>query len=110
MSPHGPGETAAVYVAAHQLFADRLAEVAALFISFPRVQATSISITPNGRVEITAEGIAGVLRDWGRAIPEHKTSTALVSTTYGADEADVIEAAHIRVTVRRPLAKPGGVG
>ena len=110
-APHGPGETAVVYAAAHQLFADRLAEVAALFISFPRVQATSISITPQGRIEITAEGMHGVLRDWGRAMPSHRTGTALVSTTYGADKADVIETDHIRVVVRRPAAwgpQPGG--
>ena len=109
MSPHGPGETANTYAAAHQLFADRLAEVAALFLTFPKVQATSIVITPQGRIEITAEGIHGVLRDWSHAIPEHRTKTALVPTWYGADEADVIEAVHIRVTVRRPLVGPGGV-
>mgnify|MGYP001580244575 CR=1 FL=1 len=109
MSPHGPGETANTYATAHALFADRLAEVAALFISFPRVQATSISITPQGRIEITAEGVHGVLRDWVHAVPMHRTSTALVSTTYGADEADVIETDHIKIVVRRPLAKPGGV-
>lgn len=35
-------------------------------------------------------------------------TTALVVASYGADEADVLEGDHIRVTVRRPLA-PGGV-
>jgi hypothetical protein len=105
----GPGETAGVYAAAHSLFADRLAEVAALFLTFPKVQATSIVITPQGRIEITAEGIHGVLRDWSHAVPEHKLRTALVATAYGADEADVIESEHIRVTVRRPLVGPGGV-
>ena len=110
MSPQGgPGETGNVYAAAHQLFVDRLAEVAALFIQFPRVQATSIQIHPNGRVEITAEGIHGVLRDWVHAVPEHRLRTALVATQYGADEADVLETDHIRVTVRRPLVGPGGV-
>jgi hypothetical protein len=50
----------------------------------------------------------GVLRDWSHAIPDHRTTTALVSTMYGADEADVLEADHIRVTVRRPLHATGG--
>ena len=109
MSPHGPGETARTYEAMHELFADRLAEVAALFLAFPKVQATSIQITPQGRIEITAEGIHGVLRDWSHAIPQHQTRTQLVATSYGADEADVIETDHIRVVVRRPLVGPGGV-
>lgn len=107
MTPQGVGETGAVYIAMHQLFADRLAEVAGLFMKYPKVQATSIAITPQGRIEITAEGVHDVLRDWSHAVPDHKTSTALVSTAYGADEADVLTADHIRVVVRRPLA--GGV-
>jgi len=108
-TPGGRGETANTYALAHQLFADRLAEVAALFLAYPKVQATSIVITPQGRIEITAEGMAGVLRDWSHAVPEHVTKTALVPTAYGADEADVIEADHLRVTVRRPLIGPGSV-
>jgi hypothetical protein len=102
------GETASTYAVAHDLFAERLSEVAALFIRYPMVQATSVEIR-NGRIEIVAEGMAGVLMNWSRAIPEHRTRTALVSTMYGADEADVLEADHIRVTVRRPLVGPGGV-
>jgi hypothetical protein len=108
-APHGMGETATTYHLAHQLFADRLAEVAAIFIAYPRVQATSIQITPQGRIEITAEGVAGVLRDWAHAVPEHKMRTALVATAYGADEADVLETDHLKVVVRRPLVGPGGV-
>lgn len=103
----GRGETANTYAAAHQLFADRLAEVAALFIQYPLVQATSVEIK-NGRIEIVAEGVAGVLKQWAHAIPDHKTRTSLVATMYGADEADVLENDHIRVVVRRPMA-PGGV-
>ena len=106
--PDGPGQTASVYAAAHDLFADRLSELAALFIRYPGVQATSVTIK-NGRVEIVAEGIHGVLKDWSRAIPDHRTTTSLVSTMYGADEADVLLSDHIQVTVRRPLAGPGGV-
>ena len=105
----GRGSTANTYASAHALFADRLAEVAAIFIAYPRVQATSIAISPQGRIEITAEGVAGVLRDWAHAIPSHRTSTALVSTAYGADEADVLETDHLKVVVRRPLVGPGGV-
>lgn len=95
-------------VAAHDIFAARLSEVAALFIRFPRVQATSVEIH-NGRIEITADGVAGVLRDWAHAIPAHTMRSSLVPASYGCDEADVIEAEHIRITVRRPLIGPGGV-
>ena len=109
MNPQGErGPTANVYYASHQLFAERLAEVAALFIQFPNVQATSVEIR-NGRIEITADGVAGVLKSWAHAVPEHRLSTSLVATMYGADEADVLEGDHIKVTVRRPLVGPGGV-
>lgn len=107
-APHGMGETAGTYAAVHQLFADRLAEVTALFMKFPKVQATSIVISPQGRIEITAEGMAGVLRDWVHAVPDHRTSTALVPAAWGASEADVIETDHLKVVVRRPLVGPGG--
>ncbi|MFI6681920.1 hypothetical protein [Kribbella sp. NPDC050470] len=109
MSPQGGrGETANVYYASHELFAERLAEAAALFIQFPKVQATSLEIR-NGRIEIQAEGVAGVLKSWAHAVPDHKLRESLVPTSYGADEADVIESDHIRVVVRRPLVGPGGV-
>lgn len=107
-TPHGMGETAATYHTAHDLFAERLSEVAALFIRYPLVQATSVEIR-NGRIEIVAEGVAGVLKEWARAVPEHQLRTALVAASYGADEADVLETDHLRVTVRRPFAGPGGV-
>lgn len=108
-APHGMGETAGTYLAAHEMFAERLSELAALFIAYPRVQATSVQITPQGRIEITAEGVAGVLRDWSHAVPEHRSHTALVPASWGATEADVIEGDHIKVIVRRPLVGPGGV-
>lgn len=107
-APGGRGETAEAYFAAHQIFAERLGEIAALFIAYPSVQATSVEIR-NGRIEVVAEGVAGVLRSWAHAVPEHRTYTALVPASWGASEADVIESDHIRVTVRRPLVGPGGV-
>ena len=109
MSPHGPGETAGTYAALHELFANRLAEVTTLFLQFPKVQATSIVITPSGRIDITAEGIHGVLKDWAHALPEHTPRPGFVATHYGSTEADVLEQGHIRVTVKRPLVGPGGV-
>lgn len=104
----GPGETGNVYLAAHQLFAERLAEVAALFIQYPLVQATSVEIH-NGRIEIVADGVAGVLMNWARAIPNHVVLSDLAVASYGSRKADVIEGEHIRVTVRRPHAAPGQV-
>lgn len=62
-----------------------------------------------GRVEIAVVGERGTLKSWCRAIPQHSMRTALVPTMYGAAEADVIEADHLRITVRRPLVGPGGV-
>ena len=95
--PYGPGESGAVY---------RLCQ---LFKSNPALHYRSIIIHENGAVEVHADGAHGVLRDWSRAVPDHRTRTALVATSYGCDEADVIEGDHIVVTVRRPLVGPGGV-
>jgi hypothetical protein len=91
------GETAGVY------------KLCALFKENPSLHYQSIKITPNGCIEIAVEGAAGALRDWSRAVPQHTPTTALVSTSYGLDEADVLEGDHIRVTVRRPLGMAGGL-
>ena len=97
MAPHGLGESAAVY---------RLCQ---LFKSHPELNFEDIVIHKDGRVEVKAVESHGVLMRWSRAVPDHRTRTALVPTMYGCDEADVIEGDQIVVTVRRPLAGPGGV-
>lgn len=97
IAPHGMGDTASVY---------RLCQ---LFKRNPELTYEDINIRSSGRIEIRAEGTHGVLMCWSRAMPDHVHTTALVPTQYGLDEADVIEAAGIVVTVRRPLVGPGGV-
>jgi len=93
------GNTALVYKAVGTL--------CGIFKDHPDLAAQSITISHNGSVEVSCMGTAGVLMRWSRAIPEHAHTTALVPTQYGLDEADVLEADHLRVTVRRPLL--GGV-
>lgn len=98
MTPQGlPGETAGVYM------------LCALFKSHPELHYDKLTIEANGRIEVSATGERGVLMQWCRAVPAHTRRTALVPATWGASEADVIEAAGIVVTVRRPLVGPGGV-
>lgn len=94
-APHGLGESAGVY---------RLCE---LFKSNPSLHYRSITIHESGAIQIACDGTTGQLMNWSRAVPEHTHTTALVPTQYGLDEADVIEAAGITVTIRRPLI-PGG--
>lgn len=79
-----------------------------LFSSHPELNFEEIHIH-HGRVEVEVVGEHGALKSWCRAVPSHSMRTALVPTMYGADEADVIEADHLRITVRRPLVGPGGV-
>ena len=94
-APHGMGETASVM---------RLCQ---LFKANPSLHYHSIVISETGLIDIAVGGASGVLRDWSRAMPTHVHTTALVPTQYGLDEADVIEAAGIVVTIRRPLTGPG---
>lgn len=96
-APHGLGETAGVYKLC-QLFKDN-----------PALHYRSITIHETGAIQIACDGTTGTLMNWSRAIPQHAHRTALVPTQYGLDEADVIEAAGIVVTIRRPLVGPGGV-
>jgi hypothetical protein len=95
-SPHGMTEDGAVY----KLFR--------IFHDHPELTYKTIEITDE-RVMIAAVGTHGVLMNWSRALPDHRTHTCLVPTSYGCDEADVLEAPGIRVTIRRPLVGPGGV-
>lgn len=99
MSPHGLGETAALYAAVGSL--------CELFKDHPGLHAKSILIHESGAVEVAVVGANGELKSWARSLPEHRLTTGLVATAYGADEADVIEAGRIKVTVRRP---PGFAG
>lgn len=79
-----------------------------LFKENPALHYSSIFISETGRIEIAASGTHGVLMNWARAIPAHAHRTSLVPTQYGLDEADVIEAPGIVVTIRRPLVGPRG--
>jgi hypothetical protein len=92
-----PGESGAVYM------------LCRLFKSNPGLAYNKITILENGRVDISCTGERGTLRDWCRAVPLHTMHTALVPATWGATEADVIEAVGITVTIRRPMVGPGGV-
>lgn len=87
----GLGETATIY------------RLCSLFRDHPNLRYSTINIRESGRIDIAAEETHGVLMGWSRAMPDHVHTTALVPTQYGLDEADVIEAAGIVVTVRRPL-------
>ena len=87
---------------------DAVGTLCAIFKTNPDLHAKSIVIHENGSMEVAVLGANGALKSWAHAIPDHRTGTALVSTMYGADEADVIEAEHIKVTVRRPLTPLGG--
>jgi len=78
-----------------------------LFKSHPGLHPRSIIIHESGRIEISAEGSHGVLKEWARALPDHRPHTGLVATFYGSTEADVLEQDAITVTVKRPLF--GGV-
>lgn len=96
-APGVRGETASIY------------RLCTLFKANPGLRYSTINIRESGRIDIAAEETHGVLMGWSRAMPDHVHTTALVPTQYGLDEADVIEAAGIVVTVRRPLVGPGGV-
>ena len=100
-APGGLGGTALIYQAVGTL--------CGIFREHPGLVAQSITIDHNGTVDVACMGTAGVLMHWARAVPEHLHTTALVPTQYGLDEADVLEADHLRITIRRPLVGPGGV-
>lgn len=94
-APGVRGSTAGVYM------------LCELFKSHPELNYDKLTIESNGRIEVAATGERGVLMNWCRSVPDHHRRTALVPATWGASEADVIEAAGIVVTIRRPLV-PGG--
>ncbi|HEY9367021.1 hypothetical protein, partial [Streptomyces sp.] len=98
--PYEAGETGRVYQIAHELFAENLSMVTNLFLHHPHLQATSVTVK-NGRVEIVADGIHGVLKEWARALPEHTADVALYSNHNGVGLEDVLHAGHTTVHVRR---------
>jgi hypothetical protein len=96
-----------VYKLNHELFAEQLSMVTNLFIQHPSLQATSVTVK-NGHIDIVAEGIHGVLKDWVRAVnPDHR-DIALWSSSMGVGVEDVLHAGATTVHVRRPLTHKGG--
>ena len=100
-APGGPGQTASLYRAVSMLYA--------LLSEHPDLPGKSVTIHPNGHIDIVADGTNGVLHDWAHALPDHTPRPGFTTTFYGADEADVLEQGLITVTVRRPMLGPGGV-
>lgn len=97
-----------MYMAAHQMFQDQLANLTNLFVQNPSLQATSVTIE-HGKVHVVAEGIHGVLRDWSRAVNPDRTDTAIFASSYGVGVEDVLHAGVFDIHVRRPLhTGPGG--
>ena len=94
-APYALGESAAVY---------RLCQI---FKSNPALHYRSIVIHENGRIEVHADGTHGVVRDWARAMPNHREAVGLAPTAYGSTEAVVLTEDVVTVTVRPPFT--GGV-
>jgi hypothetical protein len=88
IAPHGPGETAVMY---------RLCQ---LFREHPELHFHKIEVHETGRIEITCDGGNGVVRDWCRALPEHRQTAGLASTAYGSTEAVVLTSDTISVTIK----------
>jgi hypothetical protein len=93
-APHGMGETAGVY------------RLCSLFRDHPSLHYRSITIHANGHIEIAADATTGQVRDWARALPNHRETAGLARTAYGSTEAVVLTEDLIAVTIR-PLF--GGV-
>lgn len=93
-APGALGETASVY---------RLCN---LFREHPELHYRSITIHENGKIEIAADATSGQVRNWARALPNHRETVGLASTHYGSTEAVVLTEDQIAVTIR-PLF--GGV-
>lgn len=90
-APHGLGESAVVY------------KLCQLFQTNPNLHYHSINISENGRVEIAVDGGRAVVRDWVRALPDHRETPGLARTAYGSTEAVVLTEECITVTVRPPF-------
>ena len=92
--PGGTGETAGVY------------KLCSLFHDNPGLHYRQITIHESGRIEIAADATNGQVRDWARALPNHRETVGLAPTAYGSTEAVVLTEDLIAVTIR-PLF--GGV-
>lgn len=90
-APAGLGESAVVY------------KLCALFKTNPSLHYHSITIQENGHIEIAVDGSNGVVRDWARALPNHRETAGLARTAYGSTEAVVLTEECITVTVRPPF-------
>lgn len=90
-APHGLGDTASVY---------RLCQI---FKDNPSLHYRSITITANGHIEIACDGARAVVRDWARALPNHREAPGLARTAYGSTEAVVLTEDVVTVTVRPPF-------
>jgi hypothetical protein len=88
IAPHGPGETATIY---------RLCQI---FKSNPELHYREIVIKENGRVEIGVDATSGQVRNWARALPNHRETVGLAPTNYGSTEAVVLTEDHMVVTIR----------
>ena len=87
-APGGLGETATIY---------RLCQ---LFKTHPELHYRSIVIHESGRIEIAADATNGQVRDWARALPNHRETVGLAPTAYGSTEAVVLTEDLIAVTIR----------
>jgi hypothetical protein len=93
-APGVRGETGSVYM------------LCQLFKSNPDLHYRSIVIHENGKIEIAADATSGQVRNWARALPNHRETVGLAATAYGSTEAVVLTEDSIAVTIR-PLF--GGV-
>lgn len=71
-----------------------------LFHNHPELHYRSITIHDNGRIEIAADATSGQVRDWARALPNHRETVGLAPTNYGSTEAVVLTEDHVVVTIR----------
>lgn len=91
-APHGLGESATIY------------KLCQLLKSNPDLHYRSITILENGHIDIAADGSNGVVKNWARALPNHRETVGLATTAYGLTEAVVLTEDVITVTVRPPFA------
>lgn len=86
--PHGMGESAVMY------------RLCTLFRENPNLHFHSITVHETGRIEISCDGGHGVVRDWARALPQHRETAGLAKTAYGSTEAVVLTQDTLTVTIK----------
>lgn len=87
-TPGVRGESAGVYM------------LCTLFREHPELHYRSIVIHENGKIEIAADATSGQVRNWARALPNHRETVGLAPTAYGSTEAVVLTEDSIAVTIR----------